>query len=279
MINFNGDLLQEANISHSNRGLAYGDCLFETIKTVAGKVLFLEDHYFRLMSSMRILRMEIPMHFTMEFMEAEILKTIEVSSINAPSYRIKIIVVRKQGGYYKPTDNNIDYIIESTPLKTSFYTIDEAFCEVELFKDHFVQPGLMSNLKTNSRLINVLGSIYAQENDFDNCLLLNQNKMVVEALEGNLFLIKDNLIKTPPLGDGCIKGVMRKQIINVLEQMPEYNIEEASISPFELQNADEMFISNVIKGIKPISKYRKKRYTAEKAKTILAKLNEKILEA
>ena len=72
MINFNGTLLEENTVlSTENRGYAYGDALFETIKTSGGKILFWEDHYFRLMASMRIMRMEIPMNFTMEFLEAD----------------------------------------------------------------------------------------------------------------------------------------------------------------------------------------------------------------
>ena len=64
MINFNGKLLEDnIIISTQNRGYAYGDGLFETIKVVSGKLLFWEDHYFRLMASMRIMRMEIPMNF------------------------------------------------------------------------------------------------------------------------------------------------------------------------------------------------------------------------
>ena len=75
MINFNGTLLENNTIlSTQNRGYAYGDGLFETIKVVSGKLLFWEDHYFRLMASMRMLRMKIPIEFTLEFLEQEILK-------------------------------------------------------------------------------------------------------------------------------------------------------------------------------------------------------------
>ncbi len=70
---------------------------------------------------------------------------------------------------------------------------------------------LLSTLKTNNKVLNVVGSIYANENDLDNCLVLNNDKHVVEALNGNLFLLKDKVLKTPPLTDGCLKGIMRKQ--------------------------------------------------------------------
>ena len=83
MINFNGTLLSQTDsrFTTENRGYKYGDALFETLKVVNGKIFFWEDHYFRLMASMRILRMEIPMSFTMEFIEAEILKTVEANGL------------------------------------------------------------------------------------------------------------------------------------------------------------------------------------------------------
>ena len=121
--------------------------------------------------------------------------------------------------------------------------------------------------------MNVLGSIFAKENDYQNCLLLNETKMVVEALNGNLFLVKGNQLKTPPLGDGCLNGILRKQLISICKQLPEYTLVEASVSPFELQKADEIFITNVISGIQPITKYRKKEYSNTVARDLLAKIN------
>ena len=75
MVNFNGNIQENSSISiENNRGFLFGDSIFETIKVLDNKVLFLEDHYFRLMASMRICRMEIPMNFTMEYFEEQILK-------------------------------------------------------------------------------------------------------------------------------------------------------------------------------------------------------------
>jgi len=121
----------------------------------------------------------------------------------------------------------------------------------------------------------VLGGIFARENNYNNCLLVNEKKSVVEALNGNLFLVKGDRIKTPPLTDGALNGITRKQLVNMIKKLQEYNFEEVSISPFELQKADELFITNVIVGIQPISKYRKKEYTNTVAKDLLAKLNAK----
>ena len=278
MINLNGQLHESSQqFTNANRGYKYGDAVFETCKVVHGKILFWEDHYFRLMASMRIMRMEIPMTFTMEYLEAEVIKTIEANDLSTSSARVRINVDRGEGGKYLPKDQYISFNIVAEGIDSNFYTIeDNQEYTVDLYKDFFVAPGLLSTLKTNNKAINVLGSIYAKENNWDNCLLLNTNKNVIEALNGNLFLINGDTVKTPPLDDGCLKGVMRKQLIEVIANSGDYIIEEASISPFELQKADELFISNVIVGIQPILKYRKKSYGTKVSSDILRRLNIKL---
>ncbi|AFL81867.1 branched-chain amino acid aminotransferase/4-amino-4-deoxychorismate lyase [Aequorivita sublithincola DSM 14238] len=275
MVNLNGVIVetQKAVISIDNRGFNYGDAVFETLRSSGGKIYFWEDHYFRLMASMRILRMEIPMNFTMEFLEEEIKRTITSSEREAGYLRIKLLVYRKTGGKYTPNTNDIEYVISFEKLETPFYTLNETDYEVELFKDHYITSGLLSTLKTNNRLINIIGSIFAKENDFQNCLLLNENKQVVEALNGNIFLVSGENIKTPPLSDGCLNGILRKQLLSILKRIPDFTVEVASISPFELQKADEIFITNTIQGIVPITKYRKKIYRNEVAMQLLPKLN------
>ncbi|MCA0131899.1 aminotransferase class IV [Winogradskyella alexanderae] len=279
MVNFNGELvsLSESKLSPENRGYKYGDALFETLKVVNSKIFFWEDHYFRLMASMRIMRMDIPMNFTMEFLEDEILKTVEANNLSNAVARVRLNVDRGEGGKYLPKkDANINYYIVAEVHPNPFYTIDDSFYEVDLYKDYYVAPGLLSGLKSNNKAIQVMGSIYAKENGFHNCLIFNTNKSIIEALNGNLFLVKGDRIKTPPLEDGCLKGIMRQQVLDVLRKDVNLIVEEASISPFELQKADEMFITNVIVGIQPISKYRKKEYGADFAKLVITKINAKL---
>jgi len=143
MINLNGTLINDLEdiLNSDNRGFKYGDALFETIKITDLKINFLEDHYFRLMASMRMLRMEIPINFTMEFFESEILKTVEKSNlINA---RVRFMVYRKNGGLYEPVTNEIDYLIEASILNIvnrENYTLD-------LYKDYYIFSGLLSTIK------------------------------------------------------------------------------------------------------------------------------------
>lgn len=275
MINYNGNLInpEDLKLSQENRAFKYGDGIFETVKIQNNKILFWEDHYFRLMASMRIVRMKIPDFFTPEFLQEQIIQVITANQLENSSVRIKLNISRKQGGLYTPQSNDIDYIISVKELTNKFYTISDDYYEVALYKDHYIAPDLLSTIKSNNRIINVVGSIYAKENDFSNCFLLNTNKMVVEALNGNLFLVKDKVIKTPPVSDGCLKGILRKQLIQIIEKLPEYELVEASISPFELQKADELFITNVIHGIQPVSKFRKKTYVNATARRLLGIVN------
>lgn len=275
MVNFNGNISEDTTVlSIENRGLKFGDALFETLRVVGNKILFWEDHYFRLMESMRILRMEIPMNFTMEFLEEEMINTLKANELN--NARVRFTVFRGNGGLYLPSSNEIEYIITVNDVASPFYLLSDADCEVDLYKDFYINKGLLSTLKTNNKIINVLGSVYAKENDLDNCLLVNDDKNVVEALNGNVFLIKGNVIKTPPITDGCLKGILRKQLLDILAKTPDYELREESISPFEIQKADEFFITNVIQGIVPITKYRKKQFKTDVARDLIAKLNVKI---
>ena len=273
MINFNGTIVaQESNILTQNRAFLYGDAVFETVKIVNGKILFVEDHYFRLMASMRIVRMEIPMNFTMEYFEEQILSLVNNNTISA-SARARITVYRNDGGYYLPKNNTISFLIHAIALEKA-YSIDQKNYEVDLYKDFYISKQLLSTLKTTNRIINVTASIFADENGLDNCILLNDNKNVVEALQGNIFMLQGNKLSTPPVSEGCINGVMRKQILELAKTIENLEVVEEVISPFDLQKADELFLTNVIKGIQPITKYRKKEYTTATANLLLLKLNE-----
>ena len=274
MINFNGLIVSnDTNILTRNRAFLYGDAVFETVKIMDSKVLFLEDHYFRLMSSMRVIRMEIPMNFTMEYLEEQIL-TLAKSKNLAISSRARITVYRNDGGYYLPQDNTVSFLISVESLYTAFYSIDKKDYVVDLYTDFYISKQLLSSIKTTNKIINITASIFANENGLDNCLLLNDSKNVIEALQGNFFMLKGNVLTTPPVSEGCLNGVMRKQILALARKIENLEVVEEVISPFDLQKADELFITNVIKGIQPITKYRKKEFTTDLASKLVRNLND-----
>ncbi len=273
MVNFNGNILSDKTILEvNNRAFLYGDGVFETVKILGGKILFSEDHYFRLMSSMRVVRMEIPMNFTLEYFEEQMLSLVKAENLDA-SARARITVYRNSGGFYLPENRSVSFVIEAIPLHNAVYKIEQDHYEVDLYKDFYVTAQLLSSIKTTNKMINITGSIFASENGLDNCLLLNDRKNVIEALQGNVFMLTGNKLVTPPVSEGCLNGVMRRQILSLARKMENLEVLEESISPFDLQKADEIFITNVIRGIQPVTKYRKKEYGKKLSEELLLKLN------
>lgn len=261
-------------ISSENRGFLYGDALFETVKIVGGKVLCLEDHYFRLMSSMRILRMRIPMTFSMDYFEQQLISAIGETPGDA--HRVRMTVYRNEGGKYLPENASVSYNMQVEPLTSAIYALNNESCEIELFKDFYIpSQNLISNLKTTAKLTYVLGSIWAHENGYDNCLLLNEKKNVVEAINGNIFMLIGKELRTPALNQGCLNGIFRKQVLEWARTQTNFVVIEGEISPFDLQKADELWITNVITGIHSVTKYRKKEYQNDWASKCIEELNKK----
>ena len=260
MTNYNGIFKDQSLNDFNNRGFLYGDSIFETIKIINNKIIFWEEHYLRLISSMRILRMEIPNSYTPEFFEEEIIKTNQkIDSLF--SGRVRLTVYRGGAGLYLPQTNYPLFVINSKKINQKLFIINQGPYKVDLFKDYQVQSNLISNLKTNNRVVNVIGSIYAKENELENCILLNNNKLVTEFLNGNLFIVNDNVIKTPTISTGCLNGVMRNKIIELIKKVPDYEIFEKDFSPYELISSDEIWVTNSISGIIPITEYRRKFFS------------------
>lgn len=274
MINLNGTLLSETppSLTANNRGFLYGDAVFETLKHTTTQALYWEDHYFRLMASMRIFGMEIPLEYTPDFFEKEFLRTIKGQSTSAPAWRIRLSVFRNDGGRYTPTTHQVSFLIQSTPLEQATYPQPANAYVVDLYKDHYVQPSMLSNLKSNNKALQVLGSVFAQRQELDNCILLNDRKEVTEALNGNLFLLFGDALHTPPLTSGCLDGIMRKQLMRLSDKL-SLKVEERAITPFELQRADELWVTNTIVGISPVVRYRRKTYQNQVALKALDLLN------
>lgn len=275
MINLNGQILKEedATVGINNRGLHYGDAIFETMRFANGKIFFWQDHYLRLSSSLKILKYEISKGFTKEFLEKEILKTISASNCLDRALRVKLLIWRKTGGKYTPIHNTIEYAVLVEDLGASLYSLTNAKYKVGLYEDHYISSGVLSSLKSTNRLINILGSVFANKNGYHNCILLNEDKNIVEALNANIFVVKGDVLITPPIEDGCLNGVMRKQIISIVNDLEAMKLQEKSIAFHDFLEADEVFICNVIQGLITITDYNEKSFENNIAKILLPKLN------
>lgn len=267
-VNFNGALLssEQFHLSPNNRGFKFGDSIFDTLKADRFKCFFLEDHYFRLMASMRMLRMDIPMNFSPGFFKDQIIETLKANKLEGLS-RIRFSIFRREGGYYLPSSNEIDFLVEAIAMEQR----TDPHYEIELYKDFQINSGLLSSIKTNNKILQVLGSIYAKENGYNNCLLLNEKKQVVEACNANIFIVKEGVVRTPAIGEGCVNGIIRKKVLELVSRIPGLRLEESAINPMDLLQADEVFLTNCIMDIQSVNTYRKRQYLTE----ITEKIREK----
>ena len=272
MVNINGQIYanDDAFISIFNTSLVSGDLIFENIIVTRNKVLFYEDHYFNLLSSMRILKIKIPMSFTPEFLEKQLLSLYAKSGFVDDNILMRILICNNVVSKVNPT--NVKYYIYDV-RQINYSTSNFEKYTLDVFKDYFKNTGLLSNLTTNNQLIKRIGLRYCEENDFNDCVILNNFKTISETLKGNIFMVMNDKIITPPLKDGSNNNVIRTKIIELINNDIEgFDVIEKSLSVFDIQKSDELFISNINFGIQPVRKFRKKVFTDEITSLIMNKL-------
>ena len=270
---YNGHLisLYEPAISFTNRAFRYGDSLFESIRYSKGKVMFLADHIKRIKLSMTILRMNVPAEFSTTNIEALILHLINQNNISSDA-RIRLTVFRNEGGYYTPDTNDISFLIETEALETEGYTLNQKGLWVDVYAEIKKPISKIANLKTGSALLYVMAGLTKKSLKLDDCLLINENGHIIESINANIFVIKNGSLYTSPLADGCIEGVMRKQILT-LASLNRILTFEQSLTVDKLMNGDEVFLTNAIKGIQWVGQFKNTFYTNRQALFFTEQLN------
>ncbi len=260
-------------INYENRAFKYGDALFETIHASGTNIQFLNNHLQRLKSGMKILKMEIPSTFNEKKLKY-IIENLIIKNKFFKGLKVRFTVFRKEGGLYTPESNQISYLIETEKLHDDKYVLNKNGFIIDYYNEIKKTANKLSNLKTANALIYILAGIYKKENNLDDCIIINNNNNCVEAISSNLFLVKENIIYTPSLTDGCVDGIMRKKIINIALSLNYTVFDECSIKPDDILKADEVFITNAIKGIQWVIAFRQRRYFNKTAKVLIQKLNE-----
>jgi branched-chain amino acid aminotransferase len=274
-INLNGEFYdsQTPVLTHLNRGFLYGDALFETMHANGTQIQFFDDHIERLMEGMKKLKMILPESFITKSIEKQIIKLLRKNR-HLKGARIRLTVFRNEGGKYTPQTNEISYLIDSEKLPYDQYELNKKGLQIDLFSELKKPLNYLSNLKTTNDLIFVLAGDFKREHNLDECILINQKNEVCEAISSNVFLVKDNIIKTPPLNSGCLNGIMRKKIIEYANGLGMKISKDYQIAPQELLECDEIFLTNAIKGIQWVGGFRQKRYFKTNAQKLIQKLNE-----
>jgi branched-chain amino acid aminotransferase len=258
---FFNDVLTDSSaglVSHQNRSFAYGDGFFETMRCGSYRLFWASYHWERIKSSAKLLGMELPGFFNEEYLEKNVEKLLQANEQEAGA-RVRITFFREDGGLYKPSGHKAQFIMESRPLEHEFYNLNNNGLHVGFYREMAKPANFLGNIKSTSAQFYVLASVHASQMAWDDILILNDMGNVAEGSSSNLFMVKENRICTPALDQGCVDGVMRKVLLDLLKKLP-YKVLECEITPDDLMGADEVFLTNAVAGIRWIKGIEHKRY-------------------
>ena len=244
----NGALIEEEQLSAQPmmRGIYYGDGLFESIRMHQGQLLFWAYHRDRLSRGMQFLGMTFPDHKTME----DLPNVLHTTCGDWKNARIRLTLIRSAGGLYTPSDNQVHILAEAIPLSGKPYTTNKTGWKLGIYPEQLPLAGSpLSNLKTCNSLPYILAAQYRQEKGFDDVLIINQRGNIVEGTAYNFFCRKADTLFTPPLSEGCLDGVIRRIIIEKSKEL-NWTIKEQPITPDFLSDANSIYLTNAIQGVK-----------------------------
>ncbi len=266
--NINGKIIAtaEAVIPADNGAFRYGIGLFETMLVKNGQIRLGSYHWQRLFAGMKQLFFEVPVLFTATMLEAEVLRTVKRNNL-AAYCRVRLQVYLGSGGIFGEGPQKPQYVIECYPLPEDNMLLNTNGLVLGIASSITKSTDSLSNLKSANALVYAIAARQAKHNKWNDALVYNTQGHIIESAIANLFWVKEGKVYTPPLTDGCVAGVMRSYI---LEQWP--SIEERSLTYEELMQADELMLTNAVKGVRWVSNIEDKRYGCEAIKRIFATL-------
>lgn len=239
----------------NNRAFLYGDAVSVYFFVRNGKLVLAEECYFFLMASMRKMRLNIPMNFTLEFF-SEMFQ----DAIHQKSYQhahIHFIVFRNQAETTALVKTSIGYHFE---FRESLDILEiNRNIEIDLLKEITVNTNLLSNILVHHPE-NIYAEVYANENNLDDLLLLNPNKRVARGIFGNYLFLEGNVLKTPKHTEGAYISPLLESFVTHVHQQKLAEIQEVEMSAFETQKADEILMISDQKGIQSVVKIRNKSF-------------------
>ncbi|MDX1652041.1 MAG: aminotransferase class IV [Brumimicrobium sp.] len=272
-INNNGEVLKNegGTLAAGNRGHLYGDGLFETIRVFNGRPLNVNAHFLRMIEGAMTLKMRVPSFFSADFFKEKIEELLKLSGIEKGG-RVRLSIDRVSGGTYAPESNEVSYFIEVYPLNENEYVLNVKGLEVDLYTAMRKHRSPLSNFKTKNGLLYVMSAIEARERQVDELLITDSKGAILEGTSSNLFVVSNGVLYTPGLEEGCLGGVMRMTIINIA-LANGIKVYECALMPQNLLSADELFLTNAIKGVMWVSGYRTKRFKNEMSRRLTERLN------
>lgn len=260
-----------------NRAFRFGDALFENIHSWSTEAQLLEKHYNRLVTSMAILGMAVPAHLSVPSLSRFITQLLNRNKIFGGA-GIRLTVFRETGESLLPGDQKVSFILESAALEAGKYILNEKGYVIDVCREYRRSAGILSGIKATAYLPNVMTALFCEQHALDDAIMLNESGRITGSTRSNIFLVRESSLFTPVLGQGCIPGVMREEIIKLAIDAGLQVNDHSSLTPAVLDDADEVFFTNAVEGIRWSGAYRQRRFYKSTAQMLIRKLNEKVFE-
>ena len=276
---YNSKFFKEGSavLSADNRGFKFGDGLFETMKSINGHIHFIDEHFARLWQGLQVLQFKIPRHITPDLLQAEILALLKKNGHNKIA-RIRLTMFRAEGGLYDVINHTPHYLIQTWGLPDETGTWNSNGLVLGIYPDVKKNCDILSNLKNNNFLPYAMAALQAKKQKWNDAVLLNTAGRICDTTIANIFLIKDEVIFTPALQEGCVAGVMRKNMIKLLTT-GNYKIIEGKLSIDDLMYADEVFLTNSVYNLRWVQSIGDKKYTNIQTQKIYTEFSQQIHNA
>ncbi len=268
---YNGKFFEntESVISADNRSFRYGDGFFETMLCNKGNIHFWEYHKDRINDAIIRLQFDKANHFSIDNLTFLINKLIHKNKINGTA-RVRINFFRGDGGLFDPTNNHINYIIQTWAIQPTFHIYKENGLQIDFFPDGRKACDSFSSIKSNNYLTYAMAALWAKKAQLNDAVVLNQYDRIADTTIANIFMVDSKgTILTPKLSEGCVNGIIRRHLL----ENSGREIQEAEITQKDLLNAQEIFLTNAIKGISWVGGIGSNKLTNHVSKAIYMQMN------
>ncbi len=266
----------QATITKDNRAFRFADGFFESLRVINGKALYVENHFARIQDTIIALKLKPSENFSLETLTGNIQGLLHRNRIEKGG-RVRITFYRKSSGFYLPKTDDLGYFIEAEAILDNEFALNASGRMVDIFMDFKKDINKLSSFKTLNCQLYVMAAIYARDKGLDESLIQNNKLAIIESTSSNLFIVSNGVLYTPTLEDGCVAGTMRMNVINIALEN-KIKVYECTLNPHNLLAADEMFLTNAVRGIEWVVAYRTKRYYNDMGKRMLILLNQSAAE-
>ena len=270
----NGHIVGEQNAprAFANRGFLVADGVFESMRFTDNRVPYLGLHVARLHAALAAHGMDVPD----SLQESSLKESLEMWRQTWPfdgDARIRLTAYREGKGKYTPDTDDTSWVATVERMDTQGFSLAPKGLDVDIYQDMHKHVTPVSRYKNIASTVYVHAARHARIQGWGDALILNADQKIIESSRSNLFVVSNGVLYTPSLDDGCVGGIMRAVLIRTALDHG-VKVYECTLTPQTLLQADELFLTNAVRGIEWVASYKTKRYFHSIAEKLTARIQD-----